>query len=372
MTDLSRRPATAPARVSTIELFFDLVFVFTVTQTTAVIARSADLAGVGRAAVELSVIFWMYGGFAWLTNTNDPNTPARRAVLLVGMAAFFVVSMAVPTAFHGGGVTFGLAYLAVVLVHAGGFIIFAGPTAYRGVARFLPWNLLSTGLIRAAGFSHGRAVPVLWTVAALLQVSSPFVVRLENNFAINATHFGERHGLVILIVLGESLVGVALASDESRIVPRLLVGALAGLTVLTAMWWWYFGGDDERAVTAMEHADPARRPMLAITGYFVAHYIMIFGVLLLAAGIRLSSADLLARGSGSRAGGDGAGLSGGGAAWHPGLAGARTGRADRCPVDPDGGGGSAPPRPTRAGDRVRLILGGWVRNRTRKGRPVVA
>ncbi|OHV35313.1 hypothetical protein BCD49_05095 [Pseudofrankia sp. EUN1h] len=296
VTDVSR-PSIAPSRVSTTELFFDLVFVFTVTQTTAVIVRSADLAGVGRAAVELSVIFWMYGGFAWLTNTNDPNTSGRRAVLLFGMAAFFVVAMAVPTAFHGGGITFGFAYLAVILVHAAGFIMFTGRAAYRAVARFLPSNLLSTGLILAAGFSGGRVVPVLWTMAALVQVVTPFLVRLESNFDINAAHFGERHGLVILIVLGESLVGVALASEESRIVPRLIAGALAGLVVLTVMWWWYFGGDDDRAVTAMRNADPRRRPILAITGYFLAHYIMIFGVLLLAAGIRLSSEDLLARGS---------------------------------------------------------------------------
>jgi low temperature requirement protein LtrA len=280
----------APSRVSTAELFFDLVFVFTITEVTGVIVSSPNAVGVGRAAVELSVIFWMYGGFAWLTNTKAPDTLPRRAVLLVGMAAFFVVALATPHALGDSGVVFGASYLTVVVVHAVGFVVFEGRSALRSVARFLPTNVLSGLLLLWAGFLHGHAVITLWIVAALLQVVSPFVMRLGTAFTINTAHFGERHGLVILIVLGESVVGVAAASESGHLSAQIVLGALAGLLVLTTMWWLYFGtGDDDRAVEAMEAAPPTRRPIRAITGYFLAHYVMIFGVLLLAAGLRLTS-----------------------------------------------------------------------------------
>jgi low temperature requirement protein LtrA len=280
----------APSRVSTAELFFDLVFVFTITEVTGVIVSSPNGVGVARAAVALSVIFWMYGGFAWLTNTNAPDTVPRRAILLVGMGAFFVVALATPRAFSDSGIVFGAAYLAVVTAHAVGFIVFGGRSALRALPRFLPTNVVSGLLLLCAGFVHGHVVITLWIVAALVQVVSPFVMRLETAFTINTAHFGERHGLVILIVLGESLVGVAAASETAHLSGQTVLGALAGLLVLTTMWWLYFGtGDDESAVEAMEAAPATRRPIQAITGYFLAHYVMIFGVLLLAAGLRLTS-----------------------------------------------------------------------------------
>jgi low temperature requirement protein LtrA len=108
----------APARVSTLELFFDLVFVYTMTQVTEIIVDHPDAAGLAQAAIVLFVIFWMYGGYAWLTNASKPDTAGRRIVLLAAMAAFFLASVSVPNAFGANGIAFGLAYLAVNVVHA--------------------------------------------------------------------------------------------------------------------------------------------------------------------------------------------------------------------------------------------------------------
>ncbi len=278
--------------MSTLELFFDLVFVFTVTQVATIVVDAPTGAGVGQAALELSIIFWMYGGYAWLTNTSEPNTPARRAVLLAAMAAFLTCSLAVPTAFHSGGVPFGVGYVVVNLVHAGGFLVYRGRAALPSVRRLLPWNLLSAGLVLAAGWAHGTVVWVLWAVAVAVQLLTPFLTRVGEGFAINAAHFAERHGLVILIVLGESLVSVAVAGQHQQFQARLVLGALAGLLTATVMWWMYFGGDDDRASAALDDAAPNRRPVLAIVGYFFAHFPMIFGILLVAAGARLSVHNL--------------------------------------------------------------------------------
>src|SRR3954453_23714985 len=117
-------PDSEPAelRVSTLELFFDLVFVFTITQLTAVLAGRPTGIGLLHVSLMLVVIWWMYGGYAWLTNVVSPDRFAYQLLVLGGMAAFLVLSLAVPTAFSGGGVAFGLAYLVVILIHAGLFI----------------------------------------------------------------------------------------------------------------------------------------------------------------------------------------------------------------------------------------------------------
>jgi len=286
--------ADPPIRVSTLELFFDLVFVFTITQVAAIIVDAPTGSGVARAALTLSIIYWMYGGYAWLTNASGPDTPARRGILLAAMAAFFVCSLAVPSAFGDSGLAFGVAYLVVVLVHAVGFMVYLGRAAIRPVTRFLPWNLLSSGLVLAAAWAHGSTDWILWGLAVAVQLTSPILMRVGENFQINAAHFGERHGLVILIVLGESLVSIALAGEHQHVGLRLAVGVLAGLLAAAVMWWMYFGGDDDRAVSAMEVAPPAKRPIWAITGYFLAHFLMIFGILLIAAGTHLAVHDLLA------------------------------------------------------------------------------
>jgi low temperature requirement protein LtrA len=284
--------ADPPVRVSTLELFFDLVFVFTITQVTAIMVESPDGSGVAQAAITMSIIYWMYGGYAWLTNSRGPDTLTRRGILLAGMAAFFVCSLAVPSAFDEGGLAFAVGYLLVVLVHAAGFIVYAGAAAMRPVVRLLSWNLVSAGLILGAAWAHGPADWLLWGTAVGVQLITPIVIRVGQNFRINAVHFGERHGLVILIVLGESLVSVAVASEHQGVGPRLAIGVLVGLALATVMWWMYFGGDDERAVSAMEAAPAAKRPVWAITGYFLAHYVMILGILMVAAGTHLGVHDL--------------------------------------------------------------------------------
>ena len=152
----------APDRVSTLELFFDLVFVFTITQVSTVIVRSPDARGLARAAIELAVICWMYGGYAWMTNAVSSERWDRRLLLLLGMGGFFTCSLAVPRAFDEDGIVFGAAYLFVTLVHLSGFLLGSGRTPLRAILRLAPWNLLSAGLVLAAGWAYGTADWWLW------------------------------------------------------------------------------------------------------------------------------------------------------------------------------------------------------------------
>jgi len=138
MVEARAEPQEEEVRVSTLELFFDLVFVFTLTQLTAVLADRFDERGLLQVAVMLGVIWWMYGGYVWLTNAVAPDRAGRRLLLLGGMAAYLVLALAIPEAFEGSGLAFGLAYAAVILVHSG---LFSHALEKRLVA-VAPFNLV--------------------------------------------------------------------------------------------------------------------------------------------------------------------------------------------------------------------------------------
>lgn len=135
-------------RVSTFEIFFDLVFVFTLTQLTALLAHDLSAEGALRAALIFAVLFWMYGAYVWATNQVPPTHPLRQALLIAGMAAFLVCALAIPEAFHGTGVIFGVGYLLVVLAHAALYVQVYG----RAVLAFAPLNILSALIVIGAGF----------------------------------------------------------------------------------------------------------------------------------------------------------------------------------------------------------------------------
>ncbi|MEO8622982.1 MAG: low temperature requirement protein A [bacterium] len=289
------RDSPAPERVSNLELFFDLVFVFTITQVATVVEQSPNAGGLVRAAFELWIIAWMYGGYAWLTNSAGPDTWQRRLLLLVGMAGFFVCALAVPHAFDENAVVFGAGYLLVVLVHLTGFLLRPGRTPIRAILRLAPWNLISASLVLAAGFTGGSMRLILWGAAISVQLATPLLSRTNEGFMLNAEHFAERHGLMILIVLGESLVSVGLSvQHHERVDSSLLFGAMAGLALAAAMWWSYFVGEDERAAHAFGAASPRQRADQALLGYGLAHAAMLYGVVALAAGTKLSVEDLAA------------------------------------------------------------------------------
>ena len=281
----------APARVSSLELFFDLVFVFTVTQVTSIVEHDPSWRSTAQALVELLVIFWMYGGYAWLTNTIGATMMKQRLVLLMGMAAFFVVSLSVPRAFDGDAVAFGLAYLLLNLVHISGFLISGVPT--RTILRLGGANIMAALLVLAAGFAHGNVHFLFWIAAIAVQWLAPrLLFSAANDFPIEVDHFSERHGLMILIVLGESLVSVAVGAQAEPVRLPLVVGALCGLLASAAMWWAYFDGEDEAAAAALRQKPQGQRGDQALLGYGLSHVVMMAGILSIAAGSRLSLPEL--------------------------------------------------------------------------------
>ncbi len=272
-------------RVSTLELFFDLVFVFTITQLTGVLAHDPDARHLLQVAVLLAIIFWMYGGYAWLTNAVAADTAARRLVLLGGMAGFLLVSLTVPSAFAGGGLAFGLAYAVVVLVHIGLFTRTQRVRSASDLVRVGLLNVAGTALILLGGAIGGVTQLVLWILVPLVWwLVSPYR-GLSGGFDIGAAHFVERHGLVLIIAIGESLVGLALGLGDLEFGPSVAAVAVLGLALSACLWWTYFGGDDALAEHALAAAPRERRGRMSIEAFGHADLGLLLGVIAIAAGL---------------------------------------------------------------------------------------
>jgi low temperature requirement protein LtrA len=282
--------APAPAqRVSTLELFFDLVFVFTLTQLTTVLTHELAWASLGHVVIMLALIWWMYGGYAWLTNSISTRGLRQRAILLGGMAGYLVLALAVPDAFDGSGLAFGVGYFAVVAVHASLFIWTASAQSSRAFLGIAPYNLFNATLVVIGGALGGTAQAVLWTAAALLEWSTPWVGNRESqsSFEIAPAHFVERHGLVVIVAIGESVVAAGIGAVGLAVDAELMVAVVLALLVSAGLWWAYFGADDdEQAERALTDAPARRRPWIALEGFGVAHYFLLLGIVLAAAGIK--------------------------------------------------------------------------------------
>jgi low temperature requirement protein LtrA len=276
-------------RVSTLELFFDLVFVFTITQLTTVLVNEPTARGLFQVVLMLGVIWWMYGGYAWLTNAVAPDRTSRRMLLLGGMAAFFVMALSIPQAFDGGGLAFGLAYVAVVSVHTGLFTRATSQSAVRAILTLAPYNIATALLVLAGGIAGGTATYVLWAVAFLCEWVTPKFTA-QADFEVAPRHFVERHGLVVIVAIGESVVAVGIGAAGLPIDLELAGVAVLGLLLSAGLWWTYFGGgDDERAETALANAPPARRAVMALNGFGYWHIPILLGVIATAAGLKKST-----------------------------------------------------------------------------------
>jgi low temperature requirement protein LtrA len=290
MTSPSGPATTAdpPQRVSTLELFFDLVFVFTITQLTSTLAKDVTLAAAGRLLLVFGVLWWMYGGYAWLTNARSPSRAPERLLLLLGMAGFLVIGLSIPHAFgspgtHGrDGLALGLGYLVVVCVHGGLYL-----RANRNIWRILPFNFTSAVLVIVAGLTPAPAAYALWGTALAIQVLGPVIVGLGRRFEIQPAHFVERHGALMIVAFGESVADVGIGAEGHPVTGALALSATLGLALTASLWWAFFGtGDDDRAEESLTGADPDRRPALVLAAYFYAYIPMLLGIAATAAGLK--------------------------------------------------------------------------------------
>jgi low temperature requirement protein LtrA len=282
-------PGERSVRVSTLELFFDLVFVFTITQLTGVLVAGDGVEALIRVVVMLLLIWWMYDAYAWLTNAIATDRFRFRLLLIGGMGGFLVMALAVPDAYGGDGLAFGIGNLVVVLLHAGMYLRGTSISEMRAILRIVPFNLLAAGLVLVGGALGGDWQSVIWALTGALLWVTPWLTTVEG-FVISVSHFVERHGLVVIVALGESIVVIGTAAAGLPLDGGLVLVALLSLSLSAALWWVYFS-DEEAVERAFQDAAAERRPQLAVTGFGYWHYGILLGIVALAAGLKKAIGD---------------------------------------------------------------------------------
>ncbi|CAA9443815.1 MAG: hypothetical protein AVDCRST_MAG58-213 [uncultured Rubrobacteraceae bacterium] len=281
-------------RVTPLELFFDLVFVFALTQVTGFLADHLTWVGMIQGAALLAVLWWAWGGYAWLTNAvpAEEVIPAR-LVILTAMAAMLVASLAVPDAFGEYGVLFGLSYFVVRLLQVLLYALATGgtPETRRAILRLSTGFLLAPALLIVAGFLDGFAQGVLWIFALLIDYGVALIGGVSG-FRVHAGHFVERHGLIIIIALGESIVAVGVGVSGLALGAGVIVATVLGVALAAGLWWAYFDLVLLAAERRLRRAKGEERARLARDSYSYLHLPMVAGIIFVALGVKQTLAHV--------------------------------------------------------------------------------
>jgi low temperature requirement protein LtrA len=280
-------------RVTPLELFFDLVFVFAITQVTSLLADDPTWSGVLRGMLVLAALWWAWTAYAWLTSTMDVDEGGVRLAMLASMGAMLVVALAVPGAFGGNAVLFGAAYLLVRLLHLVLYAIVGrdDPNLLGAVLRLAPTAVFGASLLVLAGFLEGDERIGIWVLALAVDYAGPAVIGAGRGWRIAPEHFAERHGLIVLIALGESIIAIGVgAGFEVR--TAVIAAAALGIVVVSALWWLYF---DVAAIFARRRLLEARgveQARIARDSYSYLHLPMVAGIVLFALGLKTTLGDV--------------------------------------------------------------------------------
>jgi low temperature requirement protein LtrA len=286
------RPHESEKRVAPLELFFDLVFVFALTQVTALMSDNPTWEGLGQGMLVLIALWWAWGAYAWLTNYIAADEGVERLLMFTSMGAFLIAALAVPHAFGEDALLFGVAYAAARWLHifiwaeanddidTGEAIVRLARTALPAPALLIVAGLVDDGTVRAA----------LWILALGLDLSGPYVFGVRG-FRVSAGHFAERFSLIVIIALGESIVAIG-AGIEGDLDAGVLVAAALGLIAACALWWAYFDVVAVVAERRFRAMTDDLRVRIARDSYSYLHLPMIAGIVLLALGVKKTVAHV--------------------------------------------------------------------------------
>ena len=276
-----------------VELFFDLVFVFAFTQVTTLLVDDPSWGGLGRGLLVVAVLWWAWASYAWLTNTVDADAGIVLAVMLVATAALFVAALAVPEAFGSHRLVFALAFLVVLVMFVGLFAVAgkAEPDLLAAVLRMARTTFAGGALIVIAAFVPSGLTPVLWLAALAVGFVGPIMVGV-GGWRVHLAHFAERHGLIVIIALGEALAAIGLGARSTRLGGEVIVAAVLGVLIAAAFWLAYFDFFSTGVERLLMDRRGEQRVALARDAYTYLHFPMVAGIVLFAYGMRMTLAHV--------------------------------------------------------------------------------
>jgi low temperature requirement protein LtrA len=281
-------------RVTPLELFFDLVFVLALTQCTALMADHPSWGGVGKGLLVLGLMWWSWVGYAWLTSVVNPEEGAIRFAIFAAMAAMLVVALCVPAAFGDSRMLFAVAYAGVRFGQIALFILASRdePALRTSVNGLAGGTGVGCGLlIVGALFEDPNLQAAIWAVALALDMLEPFLFGSEG-WKLHPGHFAERHGLIIIIALGESIVAIGVGAGH-HVDAGVVTAAVLGIAVAGALWWLYFDIVALVAERRLSNAAVGREQNdIARDSFSYHHFPMVAGILLLALGMKKTLGDV--------------------------------------------------------------------------------
>jgi low temperature requirement protein LtrA len=291
MLELSEQAATPIAaseqRVTALELFFDLVFVFAITQVTGFIYHDPSWTKLLEALAILMVLWFAWSGYAWLGNTAGSDEGAIRVVLLAAMGPLLVASLAVPHAFGKDALVFGIAFFFVRALHIAAYALLArdNPPLRIVVVRLAQTILPAAGVLVVAGLLPEPGRGVCWVAAQAIDYGG-LILRGTENWQVEPAHFAERHALIVIIALGESIVALGVGASGLGIHRGVVTGTLLGIAVAAALWWAYFDVVATVAERKLREATQRDRALIARDSYTYLHLPMVAGIVVFAFGVK--------------------------------------------------------------------------------------
>jgi low temperature requirement protein LtrA len=285
--------AEGEERVTPLELFFDLVFVFAITQVTGLVSAKPTWTGVAEGLVILALLWWSWTAYAWLTGTVDPEEGVIRLSIFGAMGAMLVASLAVPHAFGDDAWLFVVAYVAVRIAHLALYAVAGrGDKELLGAITRLSYGAMSAAVLLVLGAAAGGQTQiVLWGVAIFIDLLGA-LIRGGRGWHLAAGHFAERHGLILIIALGESIVALGAGTVGHPLGVGVVTAALLGLAIACAMWWAYFDVVALAAERRLRRAEGAEALSIARDSYSYLHLPMIAGIIFFAVGVKKTLAHV--------------------------------------------------------------------------------
>jgi low temperature requirement protein LtrA len=272
-------------KVTPFELFFDLVFVFALTQVTGLMIEDSTAIGVLRGILVLAMLWWAWGAYAWLTNAIDADRPNARLVILGSMAAMLVVAIAVPHASGDNALPFALGYFVVRFLHLVLYAVAGGSLNRAAILRLAPGNLTASILLIIGVFTPSNVQLGLWIAAVLVDYGTPLITGV-GGFQVNAAHFFERHHLFVIIALGESIVAFGVGVLGGEVITGWVAAAVVlSLAAIGGLWWTYFDWEARLTADVLSEAVDARRAHLARDMFSYLHAPLVLGVVFVAVGL---------------------------------------------------------------------------------------
>ena len=289
---------TDERRTTPVELLWDLVFVFAITQVTTLLWRDLTWGGFGRAMLVLALVWWAWSAYVWAANAQESNSATLRACLLISAVSIFITGLSIPHAFGSEATLFVVTYAVVRFLHLGLYADASrkGSAKWSAIAGFALTVTIGMALLLAGSLAGGTAQIVLWVAAAAIDYAGPAWLtreRLRGLQRVAVEHFAERYSLFVIICLGESIIAIGVGalgvSAERPLTGELVVGVTLGLLITVAMWWTYFEGLAEAAAEGLRrHDDPV---LAAADAYSYLHLVIVAGIITFAVGVKVLTRD---------------------------------------------------------------------------------